>query len=129
MNAELKFWLFLGLSCFLLMILQLLHRRSLHLRYALTWLFSSIVMLFAVLFPELPAFVARRIGIVEPVNAVFLLQGLFVMLILLSLTAIVSRLSERNKKLVQNMALLEHRLRELETGAAGSGALSGDEER
>jgi len=115
MNQELQLWLFMGLACFLLVVLQLLRRRTLLLRYALTWLLSSGVMLIAVCFPQIPTLLAHRLGIVEPANAVFLLQGLFVMLILLSLTTIISRLSERNKILVQNAALLEYRLRAMET--------------
>ena len=114
MNPELQFWLFLGLACYLVVVLQLLRKRTLLLRYALTWLLSSAVMLIAVCFPQIPTLLAHRLGIVEPANAVFLLQGLFVMLIILSLTTIISRLSERNKKLVQSVALLEYRMRALE---------------
>ena len=114
MNYELKLWLIFGLACFLAIILNLMRRGNLSLRYALTWLISSIIMTLAVFLPELPALLASRFGIIEPVNAVFLLQGLLVMLILLSLTAAVSRLSARNKKLTQQLALLEHRVREIE---------------
>ena len=53
-------------------------------------------------------------GIASPVNTVFVLEGLFVLFILLSLTSIVSGLNRKIYRLTQYEALLEGRVRELE---------------
>jgi len=96
------------------LVLYLLKRGRLNLRYTLAWLFSCGAMFIVLLFPSIAAHIAYRLGIVEVVNAVFLLQGLLVMLILLSLTAVVSRLNEKSTRIIQQVALLEERLRTME---------------
>jgi len=58
--------------------------------------------------------IAGLLGFELASNALFSLLLGFVIVILLSLTAIVSRQSERIKTLVQTTALLEKRIRELE---------------
>jgi len=119
MQSELRFVLFIGLGGFSLLVLLLLRRNRLNLRYTLAWLFSCLAMFGILLFPEIARTIARSIGIVEVVNAIFLLQGLLVMLILLSLTAVVSHLNEKSTVLTQKIALLEERLRRLEQKSSG----------
>lgn len=114
MQPELRISLLCGLTGFLLLVLYLLRRNRLNLRYTLVWLFSCLAMFGVLFFPEIVATIAHRLGIREVVNGVFLLQGLLVMLILLSLTAVVSRLNEKSTVLTQQLALLEERLRRLE---------------
>lgn len=72
-------------------------------------------MLLLAIFPEILDFIAQLIGIYEPTNALFAIISFCTIIILMSLTAIVSKLNERLKRLVQAVALLEKRLRELET--------------
>lgn len=50
----------------------------------------------------------------EPTNALFAFMFFCVIIILMSITAIVSKLNEKNKRLIQSVALLEKRVRELE---------------
>jgi len=52
--------------------------------------------------------------ILNPVNFVFMAIIVFILFILLSLSSAVSMLTEKNKRLSQNAALLERRIRELE---------------
>ena len=47
-------------------------------------------------------------------NAVFMIEGMFILIILLSLTSIVSHLNDRNRELIQKVGLIEKRLRDLE---------------
>ena len=85
-----------------------------NLRYALTWLLMAFVMLLVAVFPQIITAISRLLGVASDVNTVFVLQGLFVLLILLSLTSIVSKQTNRIRKLAQTQALLEKRVRELE---------------
>ena len=54
------------------------------------------------------------VGVASPVSMVFVLEALFVLVILLSLTAIVSHLTERVYRLTQTIAIMEKKIRELE---------------
>lgn len=87
---------------------------KLNLRYALTWLLMAIVMLLVSIFPGIVNILSSALGVASVVNTVFVLEGLFVLLILLSLTSIVSLQTNRIRKLAQTQALLEARVRELE---------------
>ena len=83
-------------------------------RYALLWLFSSVVILGLAIWEEALGLLARQIGIVSAPNALFLVAIGFVLLLLLHFSAAMSRLTDQAKVLAQRHALLEERLRELE---------------
>lgn len=83
-------------------------------KYTLLWLASGFIMLILVVFPQLLQFFARLVGIADPMNALFSVVFFCIIMILMALTAIVSKQNNRNKDLVQSVALLEKRVRELE---------------
>ena len=86
----------------------------LSLKYTLLWLFSAFIMLIVSIFPDILRTVAKLLGFEIASNAVFSLMLGFVIIILLSLTAIASKQTENIKKLAQTIALLEKNIRELE---------------
>ena len=106
--------LIVGILIYLGVIVVLLKKQKLNLRYALTWLLMAFVMLLVAVFPQIITAISRLLGVASDVNTVFVLQGLFVLLILLSLTSIVSKQTNRIRKLAQTQELLEKRVRELE---------------
>ena len=106
--------LIVGILIYLGVIVVLLKKQKLNLRYALTWLLMAFVMLLVAVFPQIITAISRLLGVASDVNTVFVLQGLFVLLILLSLTSIVSKQTNRIRKLAQTQALLEKRVRERE---------------
>lgn len=114
MNSALRIFLITIILIYLIVIIDLLKRKKLNLKYSLTWLFSSLFLLLLVIFPNIVYKFSDFIGIVTPVNVVFVVEAIFVLMILLSLTTIVSYLNEQNRKLAQVIALLEKRVRDLE---------------
>jgi hypothetical protein len=92
-------------------IVELIRRHRLQERYALLWIATGSVMLFlAVWRSALDAF-ARLVGVAYPPSALFMVAGLFVFVVLLHFSTVLSRLSEQNKTLAQRLALLEEKLR------------------
>jgi hypothetical protein len=71
-------------------------------------------MLVVVIFPVIVEKIAGLFGIASVVNAVFLFAGMFALVIILTLTAIVSHMNDRVYRLTQNQAIMEKRIRELE---------------
>ena len=92
----------------------MLKKRKLSVQYSIIWLFSGFALLVFALVPYVVLVLGDILHIVNPVNFVFLVAIGFMLLILLSLSAAVSQLTEKNKTLTQNAALLERRIRELE---------------
>ena len=98
----------------LLIVLELVRRRRLLERYALLWLFSTIVLLVLAVWRGLLDDVAQRIGVAYPPNALFVIALFFVLVLLLHFSVAVSRLSDQSKILAQRIAMLEELLRRSE---------------
>jgi len=113
-NTVLQIVFIAGVLCFFGLIIFFLRKNALSFKYSLLWLFSTSVMLIVSIFPDILMFTANILGFQLISNAVFSLLLGFVIVILLSLTSIVSKQTERIKTLVQTIALLEKRIRELE---------------
>lgn len=114
MRLSLQIFLILSIILYLSIIIHLLRKKNINLQYSLIWIFSGVAMLLISAFPDTIVVIAKIIGIIDPVNVVFVLEGMFVLLILISLTTIVSHLSDRNRQLVQSLSMLEERVRKLE---------------
>lgn len=115
MNTVLKITLILGLLGYFTLIFFFLKRKALTLKYSLLWLATGFLMILAILFLPIVEWVARIFGIASVVNAVFALQLFFQMIILISITSIVSKHNEKTKQLIQQLGILEKRLRDLES--------------
>ena len=104
----------LGALVLLAIIFVFLKKGLMTVKYSLLWLGLSIVL---VIFAACPyvVFVLRDILDIEmPVNLVFLLMFCFVLVVLLSLSIAITQLADKCKRLTQENALLEKRVRELE---------------
>lgn len=112
--TKLRILLLIAICIYFLMIFQLLKRKTLNLKYTLLWLASGLIMLVLAVFPQLLQSFAVMVGISAPMNALFSVVLFCIIIILMSLTAIVSKLNEKNKALTQSIALLEKRLRDVE---------------
>lgn len=114
MNLILQIFLIICVLLFLGIIIYYLAKKKLNLKYSLTWLAAGLCMLVLAVFPQLVEMIGSLVGIATPVNTVFLFAGMFMLLIIFTLTMIVSHMNTRIYKLTQMQALLEKRVRELE---------------
>lgn len=106
--------LILGAVLFLLVILWMLKKKKLTVRYSIVWFFAAGALVLFAVFPYI-VLVLRDLLQVELVsNLVFLMVLAFVLFMLLSISCIVSVFSDKLKRLSQESALLEQRVRELE---------------
>jgi hypothetical protein len=94
----------------LAVIIELIRRHRLQERYALLWILTGAVMLFFALWRSALDRFAELVGVAYPPSALFMVAGLFVFVVLLHFSTVLSRLSEQNKTLAQQIALLEQRL-------------------
>lgn len=114
MTVQFQAYMLLGALVLLAIIFVFLKKGLMTVKYGLLWLGLSIVL---VIFAACPyvVFVLRDILDIEmPVNLVFLLMFCFVLVVLLSLSIAITQLADKCKRLTQENALLEKRVRELE---------------
>jgi len=96
----------------LLVIFELMRTRRLQERYALLWLLTGIVVMVLALWRGALGLLANAVGIAYPPSALFVLAALFILVVLLHYSTVISKLSEQNIKLAQRLALLENELEE-----------------
>lgn len=90
------FMLMAVLVYFILLVI-LLRKKTLNLKYGLIWIFSGIIMLILAIFPEILNRFSEFVGIASPTNALFAVIIFCLIMILMSLTAIVSGLNNKVK--------------------------------
>ena len=89
----------------LFLVVELIRRGKLKERYSLLWLLASVVLL-ALSSTQGILFLSHVLGIYYPPSALFLVAFLFLLLITLHFSVVISELSEKNKRLAQEIALL-----------------------
>ena len=92
------------------MIVNLIKRKKLELKYALIWMLLIIGLAIIVLIPGLLEQLAILLGIYSVINLVFFVGFIFSILIIFSLTMSLSRNSERVRKIAQKVALNEYNI-------------------
>jgi hypothetical protein len=95
-------------------ITNLVRKKKVELKYTISWYVLGVVYLLFDLIPPFLNGFTRLIGIALPVNMLIFLAIGIIFMILFSQTVIISRHTQDLKKLVQQNALLEERLRKLE---------------
>jgi hypothetical protein len=96
-----------------LYILFLVRKKRIKEEYSLLWLFFSLIFVFFSIFRDLLEYFAQLVGIAYPPAALFLILLLAVFLILIEFSIIISKLSERNKNLTQEIGLLKLEIRKI----------------
>lgn len=92
----------------LVFVLELVRRRRLREEYSLLWLFTTFIMLILAGWRDLLHGLSALVGIAYPPNLLFLAAVLFILLILLYFSTVITRLTQENKELAQQMALLRY---------------------
>lgn len=112
--STLKITLDIVLIVYFIIIVYFLKKKSIELRYTLLWIFCGVIMAFMLFFPETFTKVINVFGITGTMNGLYLMFIAFLMMICMSLTAIVSAQSRKIRTLVQQLAIVEKRVNELE---------------
>jgi hypothetical protein len=96
-------------------VLELIRKRRLRERYALLWLATGIVLLVLSAWRGGLNTIAHWVGVRGyPPAVLFAVATLFILLVLLDYSTVISKLADQNTILAQKLALLESRLDERE---------------
>lgn len=114
MNSRLQVLLTIGVVLMLFLIITVVKKKQLELKYALPWIMADIFVFVLNMNPVLLAKLAKVFGIILPSNMMFFIGFCFSLFIIFLLTVAVSRLSDRVKELTQQLAILEKKQREFQ---------------
>ncbi len=104
-----------------LVIFQLIRKKKLKEQYSLLWFLTVAVMLVLALWEGLLYRISSLLGIAVPSNALFMLALLFMFIMSLHYSMLVSRLTDQTKMLAQRLALVDRELRKAREARADSG--------
>lgn len=107
MNIRLQIIVAVIIIIALAVIINMIRKKALELRYALAWLLVGVGVLMLDIFPGIMGKLAAALGIYSPVNMLFFMGFCFSLIIIFVLTIAVSRMSIRIKELTQELALHE----------------------
>lgn len=108
MNIRIQIIIAVFIILALVVIVNMIRKKALELRYALAWLAVGVGVLMLDLFPGLIEVISRLVGIADPVNMLFFAGFCFSLAIIFILTVAISRMSVRIKELAQELALYKN---------------------
>lgn len=108
MSLKIQIIIAMAVIIALVVIVNMIRRKALELRYALAWLGVGAGILILDMFPALLEKIAQLMGIGSPTNMLFFLGFCFSLGIIFVLTVAVSRMSIKIKDLTQELALYSH---------------------
>lgn len=92
-------------------VLELVRRRRLTERYAILWLFASVILLVLAIWSDLLSKISNLVGVQVPSNALFAIGIGFGLVMMIHFSLSLSRLSTEAKTLAQEVARLDAELR------------------
>ncbi|HEY6012233.1 MAG TPA: DUF2304 domain-containing protein [Nitrospirota bacterium] len=109
----LKLLAVIGSIFVMIVVVELIRQGRLKERYSLLWLLAGAVLLLFSSSRALLESISKLLGIYYAPSFLFLLAFVFLLLITLHFSVVISGLSEKNKQLAQELALLRQELREM----------------
>lgn len=98
----------------LLGIIWLVKKNKIQLKYALMWCALAVAILLLSIFPQSTIWLAKVGGVGQHINIIFFLGFCFLLVLIFILTMIVSQLSQKTKRTIQELGILRERLDALE---------------
>jgi hypothetical protein len=95
-------------------VLELVRRRRLREKYALLWILTAVVLLILSVWRGAVSGIATALGVSYGPTVLFAVGALFILVVLLHYSTVISALTDRTVVLSQQLAMLEERLRRLE---------------
>ncbi|PUA26938.1 MAG: hypothetical protein B0W54_21280 [Cellvibrio sp. 79] len=104
----------IGSATLIVFILKLIKRKKLKEEYSLLWLGCGITFFLVSLFKPLLELVAQTLGIIYAPAALLLVLIIGAFFILIQFSVVISKLSESNKNLTQEIGILKAEIKNLE---------------
>ena len=114
MSTSLRIFALVLITIYFVVIIRLLKKKKFALKYSLLWFLAGLLMLIVVIWPNVLVWGANLLGIEVASNGLFAMCILLEIMIMISITSVISDFSNRMTSMIQNMALMENRIRILE---------------
>lgn len=95
-------------------VIEMLRRRRLRERHAMWWFVAGVLALVISIFPQTLNSAAKELGFEVPVNLVFFVSLFMLFLVALQHSSELTQIEAHNRRLAEEIVLLDLRLQEIE---------------
>ena len=99
---------------YIFLILKSIKKKKLQMSFSIFWLITGILLIIALLIPNLVENISRALGFEVPANMVFCLTIFVSFYLIFNLTVALSKENKKNTLLVQEVSMLKKRVENLE---------------
>lgn len=114
MQISLKLVLIVITLIYILLILKSIKKKKLQMSFSLFWLITGILLIIALVIPNLVENISKTLGFEIPANMLFCLTIFVSFYLIFNLTVALSKENKKNTLLIQEVSLLKKRVDELE---------------
>lgn len=116
MTANLKIALILITVIYLFLILKKIKDKKLQLSFSTFWIVSGILLIIAIITPNLIEWLTKALGFEIPANMLFCITIFVAFYLIFNLMVKLSKEAQKNTVLIQEISLLKDRVKKLEEG-------------
>lgn len=113
MSIRIQIFAVFGSLAIAVFIFELIRKRKLQEKYSLLWFCATVALMALSLWRNLLEKTAAFLGVYYAPSALFLTAAFFAMVMFLHFTVVISRLTEQNKTLAQELGMLQEELRQI----------------
>lgn len=114
MQVSLNLVLIIMTLIYIFLILKSIRKKKLQISFSIFWLITGVLLIIALLIPNLVENISRALGFEVPANMVFCLTIFVAFYLIFNLTVAISKENKKNTLLVQEVSILKKRVEELE---------------
>ena len=102
---------------YLFLILKAIRKKKLQMSFSIFWLITGVLLIIALLIPNLVETISVVLGFEVPANMVFCITIFVSFYLIFNLTISLSKENRKNTLLIQELSMLKKRVEELEKNA------------
>ena len=95
-------------------ILRAVKKKNMRINYLIFWSIMGVMLVVALLIPNLIETISDKIGFELPINMIFSIAIFIILYLIFDLTILVSKEYDKNVMLIQELSILKKRVTELE---------------
>lgn len=114
MQIQLKFALICVVILYILVILKAVKNKNMRIGYLVFWLVTGIILIIALLIPDLIENISNHLGFEMPINMIFSAAIFVILALIFNLTELISKLENKNTMLIQEISILKKKIQDLE---------------
>ena len=114
LNIPLNVALIIITLIYLFLVLKAIRKKNLQMSFSIFWLVTGVMLIIALLIPNLVENISKILGFEVPANMVFCITIFVAFYLIFNLTISISKENKKNTTLIQEISMLKKRVAELE---------------